>query len=171
MPTPPIPTAKPELEQTDVWQQGEDAFPKLRGSLTGDSRTEARVCAVQCLFAAKASGVEVAEMAADLLDEVKARKADKVLFAVVTAEAGESAARYQTLIKANLVDEWPFDRLDPVHIALLWAAAAELTARPETPAKVVMNEFINIAKGFASKPSEVGFINVVLEKMSVAIRG
>lgn len=157
--------------QNDVWQQGEDAFPKVKGSLTGDSRTEARVCAVQVLFSARASGLEVVDVAADLLDEVKQRKVDKVLFAVITTEAGEGAARYQTLIKAQLLEEWPLDRLDPVHYALLWAAAAELTARPETPTKVIMNEFINIAKGFASKPSEVGFMNVVLEKMSAVVRG
>ena len=155
----------------DVWQQGEDAFPKLRGSLTGDSRTEARVCAVQCLFAARASNGDVAETAADLLEEVKSRKADKVLFAVITTEAGEGAVRYQSLIKVQLLEEWPLDRLDPVLYALLWAAAAELTSRPDTPAKVVMNEFINIAKGFASKPSEVGFVNVVLERISGVVRG
>lgn len=159
------------VTDNDAWQKGDDAFPALNGSLTGDSRTEARLCAVQALFSARASGVEVADVAAEMLADVKARKADKLMFAAITTEAGEGAKRYQTMISSHLLDEWPLDRLDPVHYAILWAAAAELTARPDTPPKVVMNEFMNIAKGFASKPGEAGFINVVLEKLATAIRG
>jgi N utilization substance protein B len=154
----------------DPWLQGEDAFPE-DGSLTGHPRTEARLGAVQALFSARESGADAREAAVDLLPAVKKRKADASLFADITTEAAEGADRYKAMIAAHASDEWPIDRMDPVHFAILWAAVAELTCAPETPAKVVISEYLNIAKGFAAKSGETGFINAVLDKMAGKIRG
>lgn len=153
------------------WDAGDDAFPKDGKSLSGDARTEARVCAVQVLFSARGMDEAVDEVAAEMLADVKARKADAALFAEIVAEAGDGAARYETLIANQLLDGWPLSRLDPVLYALLWAASAELAVRPDTPVKVIISEFLNIAKGFASKPNEVGFVNVVLDKVAAKLRG
>ncbi|MCP5404885.1 MAG: transcription antitermination factor NusB [Pseudomonadaceae bacterium] len=158
------------LPETD-WEKGDDAFPATEASLSGDRRTEARVCAVQVLFAARKMNEPVDEVAAEFLADVKARKADAALFAEIVAEAGEGAVRYRELIGAHMLDEWPLERLDPVLYALLWAACAELSVRPDLPVKVVVNEFLNIAKGFASKPAEVGFVHVVLDRVAGKIRG
>lgn len=164
-------TTKVPSPANDPWLQGEDAFPEDNGSLTGHPRTEARLCAVQALFSAGQRGLDPRDAAVDFLAGVKARKADAALFAAVATEAGEGTERYAAMLAAQASDEWPIDRMDPVHRALLWAAAAELTAMSETPAKVVISEYLNIAKGFAAKPSEVGFINAMLDKLAVKIRG
>lgn len=158
------------VAETD-WDAGDDAFPRDGKNLSGDARTEARVCAVQALFSARSMGETVDDVAAGMLADVKARKADAAVFAAIVSEAGDGAGRYETLIANHLLDEWPMSRLDPVLYALLWAACAELAARPDVPVKVVINEFLNIAKGFASKPSEVGFVNVVLDRVAPKIRG
>lgn len=139
-------------------------------SQTGHPRTEARLVAVQTLFAARAMGAEVSDVAADLLPNAKQRKADAALYAAITAEAGEGAQRYAAMLAAHMTDEWPLDRIDPVHYAILWAAAAELAAMPETPIKVIINEYLNIAKGFEGQPAEVGFINAVLDKLAAKLR-
>lgn len=164
-------TKLPSLPASDPWLEGEDAFPADKGSLTGHPRTEARLCAVQTLFSAAQQGIDAREAAVDALPAVKARKADAALFADVTTEAAEGAARYRAMISALASDQWPVDRMDPVHVALLWAASAELTAAPETPAKVVISEYLNIAKGFAAKPAEAGYVNAVLDKLAFKIRG
>jgi N utilization substance protein B len=139
-------------------------------SQTGHPRTEARLAAVQTLFAARSMGEDVAETAADLLPNAKQRKADAALYANIVAEAGESSNRYAAMLAAHMTDEWPLERIDPVHYAILWAAAAELACMPETPVKVIINEYLNIAKGFESQPPEVGFINAVLDKLAAKLR-
>jgi N utilization substance protein B len=155
-----------------TWETGDDAFPLENTPLVKDSRTEARICAVQALFQAKARGQDVAEVAKEFEGaRLKKRKADKKLFEAVTAEAARGAERHDALIRANLLAEWPAERLDAVHYALLWAATAELFARAEVKPPVVINEFVNIAKGFAASPEEVAFINATLDKIARSVRG
>lgn len=139
-------------------------------SQTGHPRTEARLIAVQTLFAARAMGSEVSDVAADLLANAKQRKADAALYASIVAEAGEGTNRYAAMLANHMTDEWPLERIDPVHYAILWSAASELSCMPETPTKVVINEYLNIAKGFQGQPAEVGFLNAVLDKLAAKIR-
>ncbi|HEX2859647.1 MAG TPA: transcription antitermination factor NusB [Alphaproteobacteria bacterium] len=155
-----------------AWEAGEDAFPLENSPLVKDSRTEARICAVQALFQAKARGQDVADVAAEFAGaRLKRRKADKKMFDAITAEAARGAERHAALIGANLLEEWPMDRLDAVHYALLWAATAELFARADVTPPVVINEFVNIAKGFVASPEEVAFVNATLDKIARAVRG
>ncbi len=155
-----------------AWEMGEDAFPAENAPLVKDSRTEARICAVQALFQAKARGQGVAEVAKEFgVSRIKRRKADKKLFEAITAEAERGAERHDALIRANLLADWPAERLDAVHYALLWAATAELFARADVNPPVVINEFVNIAKGFAASPEEVAFVNATLDKIARAVRG
>lgn len=175
MPSPKTPSPPPSNlpaneAETDAWAAGEDAFPLLHESLTGHPRTEARVAATQTLFSAKTMQADVRSLAAEHLTDVKKRKADAGLFADIITEAGTGAARYEALMAAHTLDEWPLDRLDPVHYAIIWAACAELTAKPDTPTKVILNEYINIAKGFASKPADIGFMNAILDRIAQKIR-
>lgn len=156
----------PEFE----WEKGDDAFPLEGEQLTGDRRTEARLCAVQVVFQAKAMGAHVHDIAGEFLPNVKKRKADKKLFALITEESGVGADRYEAMIAAHLLEGWSLDRLDPVHFALLWAACAELTANIEVGPKIILNEYLNISKGFA-KAEDVAFINAALDRLARKIRG
>jgi N utilization substance protein B len=157
---------------TKPWELGDDAFPLENTPLVADSRTEARICAVQALFQARARGQAVAEVAKEFgTARLKKRKADKKLFELITAEAERGGERHAQLITANLIDGWTPERLDAVHHALLWAATAELFARADVKPPVVINEFVNIAKGFAARPEEVAFINATLDKIARAVRG
>lgn len=159
----------PRVSNTALPQAGADDVSPTANQ-TGHPRTEARLVAVQALFAARTMGSEVSDVAADLLPDAKKRKADAALFAAIVAEAGEGANRYTTMLAAHMNDEWTIDRLDPVHYAILWAAAAELAAMPGTPTKVIINEYLNLAKGFESQPAEVGFLNAVLDKLAGKLR-
>lgn len=152
------------------WLAGEDAFPESDTNLTGDRRTEARLCAVQALFQAVVGHADAATATKDFLaDQVKRRNADKKIFLLIMDEAGSAQPRYMELLKAHLLENWTLERIDPVQVALLWAAAAELTAHVAVSPKVTINEFLNIAKGFA-KPEEVAFVNAVLDRMVKQLR-
>ena len=52
------------------------------------------------------------------------------------------------LIENTLTEGWSLKRLDRVMCALLRASIYELLYAPDVPAKVVMNEYINLASAF-----------------------
>jgi N utilization substance protein B len=64
-----------------------------------------------------------------------------------------------------LVAKWPIDRIDPTLRALFRAAGAELVAG-KTPPKVVIVEFVDVAKAFFADGKEPKFVNAVLDHMA-----
>lgn len=148
----------------------EDDFPEEGENLTGDKRTEARLCAVQALYQIIFVGADI-QMVTDsfLTHEIPSRKAEKKIFVGIMADAKEAVSRYLELISAHLTDEWTLERVDPVAKAILVAALSEASGFPTTPEKVIFNEYINISKGFFEE-KEVGFINGLLDKVLPKIR-
>jgi N utilization substance protein B len=64
-----------------------------------------------------------------------------------------------------LVAKWPIDRIDPVLRALFRAAGAELLAK-FTPPKVVITEYVDVARAFFPNGKEPSFVNAVLDHMA-----
>jgi N utilization substance protein B len=60
-------------------------------------------------------------------------------------------------------------RIDPVLRALMRAGAAELAMQDGPPAKVVINEYLDIARGFFTGP-EPGLANAVLDRLARSLR-
>ena len=65
--------------------------------------------------------------------------------------------------------DWPLARIDPVLRALLRAGAAELSMADGPPAKVVINEYLDVARGFFTGP-EPGMANAVLDRLARLLR-
>jgi N utilization substance protein B len=63
------------------------------------------------------------------------------------------------------VAKWPIDRIDPTLRALFRAAGAELVIK-DTPPKVAISEFVDIAKAFFPEGKEAKFVNAVLDHMA-----
>ncbi|PIZ30916.1 MAG: hypothetical protein COY40_03455 [Alphaproteobacteria bacterium CG_4_10_14_0_8_um_filter_53_9] len=156
---------------TDLdWDNGEDAFPHERLSLTGDERTEARLATVQVLFWARSRDVDIRDVSGDFRGRLKVRKANKKLYDLLVDELAGGLDRYETMLSAHLLENWTLDRLDPVLACVLMVAFAEMAANDEAPLPVLYNEYLNISKGFA--PAEdVGFVNKVLEVVGKKVRG
>jgi N utilization substance protein B len=68
-----------------------------------------------------------------------------------------------------LPSDWPLARLDPVLRALLRAGGAELAMAEGAPAKVVINEYLDVARGFFDGP-EPGLANAVLDRLARQLR-
>lgn len=153
------------------WEKGDDAFPLENVPLTEDRRTEARICAVQGLFQSVLMGKNAADIAKEFeVTRLSRRKADKKLFALIMAEAAAGTERYREMISSNLSEGWEWGRMDPVLRALLWAGCAEMTANDKVGLPVVVNEYINISKGFLDE-EQVGFVNRLLDLLGRKIRG
>ena len=73
------------------------------------------------------------------------------------------------MLSAALTEDWPLLRLDPVLRALLRAGAAELWMADGPPAKVVINEYMDVAHGFFDG-DEPGMANGVLDSLARQLR-
>ena len=73
------------------------------------------------------------------------------------------------MLTETLAADWPLARIDPVLRALMRAGAAELWMRDGPPAKVVINEYLDIAHGFFDG-EEPRMANGVLDRIARNLR-
>jgi len=66
-------------------------------------------------------------------------------------------------------EHWPLERLSATDRSVLRTAVAELIGRPGTPARVVLDESIEIAKRYGSEESG-RFVNGVLDRVARELR-
>lgn len=136
-------------------------------------RSAARLLAVQALFQMEAAGQSADAVIAEfeshrfgaVYDEAEMIEADAGLFRSLVGEAVNWQARIDQMTDRALVAKWPIDRIDPTLRALFRAAGAELVIG-QTPPKVVINEFVEVAKAFFPEGREARFVNAVLDHMA-----
>lgn len=87
------------------------------------------------------------------------------LFSNVLQEAVNWQAKVDQMTDRALVAKWPIARIDPVLRALFRAAGAEFVAT-ETPPKVVIVEYVDVAAAFFPEGKESKFVNAVLDHMA-----
>lgn len=63
----------------------------------------------------------------------------------------------------------PVGEIDPVELAILRLGAAELIHQPGVPYRVILNEYIELAKQFGS-PTGHRYVNGVLDKLVAKVR-
>jgi N utilization substance protein B len=153
--------------------------PKGRGR----PRTAARVAAVQALFQSEQAQTSpetvIDEFVRHRLGELpgsggfedgRTPDADAKLFARIVRAATLGQEDIDRLIAEALADDWPLHRLDPVLRAVMRAGVAELSMTDGPPAKVVINEYLDVAHGFFDG-DEPGMANGVLDRLARALRG
>ena len=67
------------------------------------------------------------------------------------------------------VDDWPLKRIDVTLREILRAGSWELLKRKDIPAKVVINEYVDVAKAFFVE-EEPKIVNGVLDKIARQLR-
>jgi transcription antitermination protein NusB len=90
---------------------------------------------------------------------------DVTHFRALVNHAVNRQAKIDQMTDRALVAKWPIDRIDPVLRALFRAAGAELVELA-TPPKVVITEFVDVAKAFFPEGKEPKFVNAVLDHMA-----
>ena len=150
----------------------------------GRPRTAARVAAVQALFQSEQGG-EAAETVIDQFvrhrlgtlpgveptgfDEGRVPDAHVPLFTQIVRMAVRDQDRLDGMISGALPPDWPMLRLDPVLRALLRAGSAELTMKDGPPARVVINEYLDVAHAFFVG-EEPRMVNGLLDRLARELR-
>lgn len=138
------------------------------------ARSAARLAAVQALFqmeATKADWREVLEefethrLGAEIEGEAL-RAPDLGLLRALIEGAVSRQAQIDQATDAALKESWPIGRIDPTLRALFRAAGAELFDMTDTPPKVVISEFVDVAKAFFPGGKEPGLVNAVLDRLA-----
>lgn len=137
-------------------------------------RSASRLYAVQALFQMEQSGQSVDKVAVEFLDfrfglaqddGEDLVEGDVDLFRTITDEAVSYQAKIDQMTDRGLVAKWPIARIDPTLRALFRAAGAELVST-ETPPKVVITEYVDVARAFFPDGKEPKFVNAVLDHMA-----
>lgn len=136
-------------------------------------KSAARLYAVQALFQMEAAGQTVEKVSREfethrfgaIYEDDEMAEGDPVLFRRLVGDAVNWQAKIDQMTDRALVAKWPIDRIDPVLRALFRAAGAELLDEA-TPPKVVINEFVDIARAFFPDGKEPKFVNAVLDHMA-----
>ena len=75
----------------------------------------------------------------------------------------ENIQEIDKVVEKHLTNEWNLQNLPKLLFATLRVAVCELKYFPETPSKVIINEYTDIASDMLDS-GEVGFVNSVLDK-------
>lgn len=137
------------------------------------ARSASRLYAVQALYQMEVSGQTVDAVIPEFethrfgatYEEGAFAEGDIDTFRALMDRAVDEQARIDQLTDRALVHKWPIARIDPVLRALFRAAGAELLAGA-TPPKVVIVEFVEVARAFFPDGKEPKFVNAVLDHMA-----
>ncbi len=136
-------------------------------------KSAARLYAVQALFQMEQSNQTTDQVVQEFLDHRfgAVYEGDEMLDGDISVfrKLVEDAVNYQAPIDQMtdraLVAKWPIARIDPTLRAVFRAAGAELT-QSQTPPKVVITEFVDVARAFFPDGKEPKFVNAVLDHMA-----
>ena len=145
-------------------------------------RTLSRIAAVQALYQAE-QGAQSPESVIDQfvrhrigntpghggLNDGHLAEADVPLFTGIVRTATQQQDVLDTMLVAALPESWPLARIDPVLRAVMRAGGAELWQADGPPAKVVINEYLDVAHGFFDG-EEPKMANGVLDRLAHLLR-
>lgn len=136
-------------------------------------KSAARLYAVQALFQMEAVGQGADKVRAEfeahrfgaVYDDIEMAEGDANLFRRLIDDAVTWQGKIDQATDQALLEAWPLARIDSVLRALFRAAGAELCS-PATPPRVVISEFVDVARAFFPEGREPKFVNAVLDHMA-----
>jgi len=139
-----------------------------------NQRGASRLGAVQALYQMEIAGTAVADVVAEFelfrlgkeIDGDQYRSADVAWFRDVVVGVVERQREIDPAVDRVLVAGWPLGRVDATLRAILRAATYELIARRDVPARVVITEYVDIARAFFAEGDEPRLANGVLDRLA-----
>ena len=161
------------------------AEPKDAAPLASQRRSAARLAAVQVLYEMEMAGAPLEPLLGEFLhnrwllgsgDEDDNGGADDGLaepdgglLADLVRGVSARIGELDGMIAPVLSAEWPMERLEVLLRAILRAGAQELSEHPDTPPKVIISEYVEVAHAFFAG-SEAGLVNGVLDSLARGLR-
>ena len=165
-------------------ESGEESAGAAAGASI-PARTAARVAAVQALYQMDLAGTDLNAVISEFLDvrfpngdqnsdqnsdpEDTIEGADRMFFVDVLRAVLRRQREIDPLVDEQLAAGWRLVRVDAILRAILRGGVAELFERRDVPAKVVISEYINVARFFFND-DEPRVVNGVLDKIARKIR-
>ncbi len=147
--------------------QADSDTPAAPGKLNVWARRKARRALLQAVYQWQLSGNTLAEIRADFHAGDALKKGDGQFFdemlEIALGGSDELDECYRGLLDRKL------EQLDQVERAILRLATAELRDRIDIPFRVVIDEYVGLAKSFGAEESHK-YINGVLDKLAGTLR-
>lgn len=142
-----------------------------------NKRGAARLSAVQALYQMDVGGANLADVLAEFeafrlgaeLDGEQYREADPAWFRDLVGGVVDQQRILDPVINRALVAGWPLKRIDTTLRAILRAGAFELMKRKDVPGRVVISEYIDVARAFYDG-DEPRMVNGVLDRLAREFR-
>ncbi|MGB1236187.1 MAG: transcription antitermination factor NusB [Planktomarina sp.] len=149
------------------------SITNLSGNQQRRMRSASRLYAVQALFQMETSGQTTDGVISEFenfrfgetYEEGKFEDGLPDHFRMVVRDAVNHQAQLDQMTDRALVAKWPLGRIDPTLRALFRAAGSELIGK-DTPPKVTIVEYVQVAQAFFPEGKESKFVNAVLDFMA-----
>ncbi|MGL4241061.1 MAG: transcription antitermination factor NusB [Beijerinckiaceae bacterium] len=143
----------------------------------GERRSAARLAAVQALYQMDLTGKGLNDIIPEFerhwmgkeIEDDQYKPADGAFFRVIVQGVLDRQKRIDPAVDELLAKGWPLKRVEAVMRAILRAGAYELMLMPDTPVKVVISEYVDIARAFFEK-EETAMVNAVLDRLAREVR-
>lgn len=138
-----------------------------------NQRGAARLAAVQALYQMDVGRITLEETLAQfgtyrLGREIEGEQylpADADFFRQIVTGVARHQLDIDPAVDKALADDWPVERVDATIRAILRAATFELTRRKDIPARVVITEYVDIAKAFHDDDA-AALVNATLDAIA-----
>lgn len=142
------------------------------------ARSAARLAAVQALYQMELTGSEWRSVRSEFethrigaeIEGAHYHEADLGHFSAILEGVVARQEEIDQMTAAALVERWPLGKVDPTLRAIFRAAGHELLAAASIPPKVVINEYVDVAKAFFDEGQESRFANAVIDHMAKRAR-
>ena len=136
-------------------------------------RRAARLAAVQAIYQMELTGADAESVADEFVHHrfggeaeiAPAGEPDEEFFSAIVHGVPHHQVEIDRAIAGSLAENWKMQRIDSILRAILRAACFELIARRDVPAKVVIDQYVDLARAFFNG-DEPAFVNAVLDKLA-----
>jgi N utilization substance protein B len=139
---------------------------------TNTGRYAARLAAVQALYQMEISGEAADDITAEFVEhrfgreeEVTPGEPDRAFFADIVHGVPKLQKEIDAAIAKVLAKNWRLSRVDSLLRAILRAGVYEILARRDVPAKVIIDEYIDLTRAFEADEG-TPFVNAALDKLA-----
>ena len=136
-------------------------------------RSQARLAAVQALYQMDLAATDLNAVIHEFMavrfgetaEDQTVAMADIELFSSIVRGVVEHQRDIDPVLNAQLATGWRLDRIDAIVRATLRSAMFEIANRKDVPARVILSEYVDIAKAFF-EGDEPKVVNAVLDKLA-----